>query len=252
MAEQGRTLGEERLETWRAFQRWIDDHSSSSWAFRGMGDVGFTLMPTVGRIRSYSASRERSILDAFRRRIPQFDSSASSAWDELALAQHHGVPTRLLDWTTNPLVAARFAAASQPRQVEIETNDGKLRCTPDRSSVDCFIVARRVLSRRVVDTVAIPDPFEVGDVNFVMPRTVSTRIASQSGLFSIHPEPQTAWAAPLVFKHKFVIPGPMRDFFLRRLFYLGAEPLYLMGGLDGLGGRLAWQASRGIGLGAVV
>ena len=147
MTDRSKSLGEERLEAWRAFQRWIDDHSSSSWAFRGMGDVAFALMPTVGRIRNYSASRERSILDAFRRHIPQFDSATSGAWDELALAQHHGVPTRLLDWTTNPLVAARFAAASQPRQLEIETIDGSLRCTPDRTSVDCFIVARRVLSK---------------------------------------------------------------------------------------------------------
>ena len=251
MTETKTSIGKARLDHWRKFQSWIDDHSDSAWAFRGLGDAAFALTPTVGRIPNYLLARERAILAAFRRRIPQFGSAAAGAWDELALAQHHGVPTRLLDWTTNPLVAARFAVASPPGEREIETADGIIAATPARNLVDCKVVAYRVRPARMIDPEDIADPFAVTEVAFVLPRAVSSRIASQSGIFTIHPQPSIAWDAPMTDKHVFTIPGAIRDFFLNRLFYLGVDPLYLMGGLDGLGSRLAWQASRGVGLGAI-
>ena len=48
----------------------------------------------------------------------------------------------------------------------------------------------------------------------------------------------------------FDISGDMRTFFRKRLFYLGVDPQRIMGGLDGLCSRLAWQYSARIGLGA--
>ncbi len=49
----------------------------------------------------------------------------------------------------------------------------------------------------------------------------------------------------------FDIPGESRSFFRQRLFYLGIDPQRIMGALDGLGSRLAWQYGDRIGLGAV-
>jgi hypothetical protein len=109
-----------------------------------------------------------------------------------------------------------------------------------------------VVGRDIVNTEAEPDPFSLTATRFLLPRTLSSRIASQSGFFSVHPDPATPWAdAPRDEADRFVIPGEMRHFFLRRLFYLGIDKLYLMGGLDGLGARLAWQLERNLGLGAV-
>lgn len=254
MAVSARTRSNlERLQSWQRFQQWIDGHSDSTWVFRGLGDAGFQLVPTIGRIPLYSLSRERAVLASFRRRVPQFVSDVGlNDWEHLALAQHHGVPTRLLDWTTNPLVAAYFAASAQPALVDVERDGATIRAVPERETVNCRIIATRVRHARVIDIDVIADPFGLTDVGFVLPRAISNRIGSQSGLFSVHPLPDTPWLDPLRrAEDMFEIPGDHRDFFLRRLFYLGVDPLYLMGGLDGLGARAAWQGSRGVGVGAI-
>ena len=92
------------------------------------------------------------------------------------------------------------------------------------------------------------------EVGFLLPRSLTTRIVTQSGVFSFHPEPGKPWEEPLREEceaHIFDIPGESRSFFRQRLFYLGIDPQRIMGALDGLGERLAWQYSDRIGLGAV-
>jgi type I restriction enzyme M protein len=55
------------------------------------------------------------MLEKFKREaIPYLTIKPNDDWDWLALAQHHGLPTRLLDWTQNPLVAVGIASTSCP------------------------------------------------------------------------------------------------------------------------------------------
>lgn len=222
-----------RADRWREFMAWVDRHASSRWVFRGLSDVGFELVPNVGRTGDYSEIHERSILEIFERRAGEFvDVRGLGLWDLLALAQHHGLPTRLLDWTTNPLVAAYFAIRGDP-------------------AANARIVAFSVQSRLIVDTKG-QGPFERTEIGFLLPRSLTTRIVTQSGLFSVHPDPSTPWQEPLrEDDHVFDIPGDMRNVFRKKLFYLGIDPQRIMGGLDGLCERLAWQYNSRIGLGAV-
>jgi hypothetical protein len=45
--------------------RWVDRHSDSRWVYRGLGDIGFSLIPSAGRIIGYREARERAILEIF-------------------------------------------------------------------------------------------------------------------------------------------------------------------------------------------
>src|SRR5690242_3831383 len=106
-----------RRDKWREFAAFVDRHQQSNWIFRGVADAGsHDLVPKVGRDADlYDEATERVIFANFKRRARQFvDTSGLNEWDLMALAQHHGLPTRLLDWTTNPLVAAYFAVTSDP------------------------------------------------------------------------------------------------------------------------------------------
>lgn len=254
----GSRLVRRRSQLWRRFHDWVDAHSDSRWVFRGLGDVGFELVPTAGRRAGFSSADERTILEIFRKRVAEFNGPLeSNDWDALALAQHHGLPTRLLDWTTNPLVAAYFAVASEPKPVLMKRVSASGRAggdailaTPPQSATTARVVAYRVPASDVLSDK--DNPFDVKTVGFVSPRSLTGRIVNQGGVFSVHPQPDVPWTVPLASpSHVFDVPGDVRAFFRRKLFYLGVEPQRIKGGLDGLGERLAWQYRSKIGLGAL-
>jgi FRG domain len=85
----------------------------SDFAFRGRWDASESLMTSLTRLGGDAASLERHLLRNFRKYAPRDDVPVDSVWNWLALAQHHGLPTRLLDWTYSPYVALHFATAKQ-------------------------------------------------------------------------------------------------------------------------------------------
>src|SRR5690349_11458428 len=95
----------------------IENYDARTVIYRGVKSVEFPLMPKVGRIvppksNGSREANEKEILRLFKERALRFlDVVPTSDWDWLALGQQYGLPTRLLDWTENPLVACFFAVA---------------------------------------------------------------------------------------------------------------------------------------------
>jgi len=86
----------------------------------------------------------------------------------IALAQHHGVPTRLLDWTTNPLTAIYFAASQALAKDDL----------PEKISIWAF------------DTKELKSKSE--DIVFLsMPGSTSVNLAAQRGVFTFHRQKST-------------------------------------------------------------
>jgi hypothetical protein len=122
----------ERANSWNAFINWSND-LAGSWCFRGQREAAWLLHPSQDRATlveynfKYSSGyyhldrrrSERELLFQFKQRahhylkhVPADEDLAS--W--LGMMQHHGIPTRLLDWTHSAFVALYFALEEPPQQ----------------------------------------------------------------------------------------------------------------------------------------
>jgi hypothetical protein len=92
--------------------------NDDSWAFRGQSKASWRLQPSIERLASEAGITpqvEKYVEREFKRRAHHYISDLpddEDALEWLALMQHHGAPTRLLDWTRSAYVAAFFAAES--------------------------------------------------------------------------------------------------------------------------------------------
>lgn len=84
----------------------------SRFAFRGLSDSSYRLETTLIRLGGQYAELERHMLRNFKKYAHRSVVERDSLWHWLSLAQHHGLPTRLLDWTYSPFIAMHFATAN--------------------------------------------------------------------------------------------------------------------------------------------
>lgn len=105
----------EYFRDWAEFRNYVDDEfSENDWVFRGQRDFTWSLTTSLERLEPFELKlMEDVLIEEFARGAHHYlrfgELSDLNTISGLALMQHYGVPTRLLDWTRSPYVAVYFA-----------------------------------------------------------------------------------------------------------------------------------------------
>lgn len=206
------------VENYASFIERVCSPQFNGFVFRGVSDSSHGLLTSIGRIPRLQegslckiTSAEKHWLKRFRLEGVGLARGNYNLWDWMVLARHHGLPVRLLDWSRNPLIALFFAVN-------------------DNSRSNAVVYAERFT--RHIDIEAEPDPLAVKKTGKFQPSNVSPRIASQSSIFSIHPDPRKVHYSSTL--HKFEISAKLVPSLRAQLRRCGIHPATVFPDLEGL------------------
>ena len=223
-----------------------EDHARSTLVFRGLARASYTNTSSLARLQGDYAQLERHLLRNFRKYAHK-EAPGPTTWDWLALGQHHGLPTRLLDWTFSPLVALHFATASWGHDdavlwaVDVEAAHralpARLRGALDEEGSLLFTTGQLdEHAQGVEDLERLQNggPFSL----FFEPPTLDLRIANQAAVLSLVSDPTVHmhdWLAEREGTCRaWRIPAALKAEIRERLDQAHVNERVLMPGLDGL------------------
>jgi hypothetical protein len=234
----------------------------SDFAFRGLSDRGYENATSLQRLGGEYVRLESSLLRNFRKYAErEAYGGPRSPWHWITLAQHHGLPTRLLDWTWSPLVALHFATTD----LQNMGRDGRVWCLNVRAihghlppAVDealekdyAFVPTVEMLDSHAptldgLDYMAQQhEPF----VLFFEPPSIDQRIVNQYALFSVLPGAERRledWLADHPDAWRAVdIPAAIKWEIRDKLDSMNINERVLFPGLDGLASWLKRHYSPG-------
>lgn len=244
------------VSNWSALQSslykdsWQDDlqRFRSPFAFRGLSDAKSSPETTLVRLGGEYQKREQSLLRNFRKYAKNINTQADSLWNWIALAQHHGLPTRLLDWSFSPYIALHFATVDPNHWGDA----GAIWC------VNCLKIKsylplklRQLLQKEDSDVLtaemldyAAPT-LQAFDrlsrklfVAFFEPPSLDDRIVNQAALFSVTSRASLSlvlWLAEhSELFHRIIIPAKLKQETRDKLDQANINERILFPGLDGL------------------
>ena len=245
----------ETICSWREFDDAVADAGARtagegrvhpSLVFRGLERAEFSNRSSLARLGDDAGRMERHLIRNFRKYAHR-EQPGPTLWDWLSLAQHHGLPTRLLDWTFSPFVAAHFATATAPDADGVvwavdcaaahERLPDDLRRSLDAEGATVFtteLLARHAPTLDDFDGLSTGWPF----VLFFEPPSLDDRIVNQSAVFSTICDPLASmddWLADNEqIVHAWRLTAEAKAEIRRRLDQANVTERVLMPGLDGL------------------
>lgn len=169
----------------------------SNFVYRGVADATWGLETSLQRMGGPYSKLERALLRNFCKYATPGSIPNGNHWVHVTVAQHHGLPTRLLDWTTSPQVALHFAT----HELSHYERDGAIWCVDVNAARDVLPSdLRRILSQEwafvfsvemlhqlnsfdTLDKLGKHDPF----VLFFEPPSLDARIVNQHAILSTMP-----------------------------------------------------------------
>jgi FRG domain len=187
---------------------------SHTMIFRGVPKASYELITSIGRVKAENDEArfvfEQEVFDEFKIRAhPYLKKEPATDIEWLFLAQHYGIPTRLLDWTNNPLVALFFAA--------------------EKHSEEDFAVYKRL---QTVWIGGAEDPFEINGEYGLRPKHTDIRYINQAGVFTIHPTHRVQFDKTTI--AKYIFPAKIKDEIRWQIGRYGIKTSFIYPNLDGI------------------
>lgn len=218
------------------------------YVYRGQSNKDWDLEPSLYRINTWlkvaSTSEkplskwkaiEDKLMSKFKTHsLPLINKQPQGYIDWLTLGQHHGLPTRLLDWTINPLVALFFAVNS------LSKDDG-------------IVYKQQAIPIYPLEKLNEGNFVEENIFGFIYPNHYSQRVNAQQGCFSLHKYPEgndkftphnKILEDDSEFPESVIIPSKKKFYIKKELDKLGINNFSLFPDLDGLSKYLSWEYER--------
>lgn len=220
----------------------------SRYAFRGLSKASYPLATTLIRLGGAYEQLEHHLLRNFKKYGHRDGLESDTVWHWLTIAQHHGLPTRLLDWTYSPMVAMHFATAN----IEEYDADGAIwavnyvqaqKMLPDFLKQRLETEGANVFTASMLEECVtnLEDLSRLSTEDYVIffePPSINHRIVNQFAFFSVLSDPTATldqWLAghPEIWR-KIIIPADKKWEIRDKLDQSNITERVLFPGLDGL------------------
>jgi hypothetical protein len=260
------TTDEIRIKGWDELQELLFEDAwrpeiqrfRSPYVFRGVNEASHGLQTSLARLGGNYPELERHLLRNFRKYAQRDLVEQDTMWHWMALAKHHGLPTRLLDWSFSPFVAMHFATSNiykynqdgviwAVRYVEAHASlPEKLRQMLGEEGSSVLTV--EMLAEMGADLDGLEEWVDREFVLFFEPPSLDERIVNQFALFSMMSSPESSldlWLDqnPEIYK-KIVIPAELKWEIRDKLDQANVTERVLFPGLDGLSAWLKRHYSQ--------